>query len=203
MIRVWIHLLVFLLLIACGNTAPGPVVEALQNALRPAESVAAGTLAQQRAAILQDVKNSGVEGPVLLVTLESRQVIAALVPVGSNADATTWLDKSGVSIVTHAGVVTSTRGLGFDVIASDVSGLLASQFLTQTTYTRAFRLLDGSAKLNWVKTQCRSSRSNNVLLETCDTVSFSNKYVFKNNEIWSSRQWLGAEIGYANLERLQ
>ena len=199
-------LLMALLVSACGTASDNPAQSAARAVL------AAGPLGGDRpslealqAAILQAVQQSGSTEPVLLVALPKRKAIASLVVAGVNDGAVTWLDNTGVSVVTRRGVVISTRGLGTDVMASDVSGTLGALRRGGSGYVRLQRVLDGEGHLHDRPLTCEAPRKGAQVIETCRGLAgtVTNSYEMRGGEVSKSRQWLGADIGYAEIARLQ
>ena len=192
-----------LALAACGNTGTGPIAALVQTALRP--DAPRPSMAEQRAQVLAAVATSGSTESVLLVEIPGLQAVASLVIVGRNGDVLTWQDPSGVGIITEGGVLRGTRGLGFDLIASDIRGTQAALRGGPTTYRKRARSLDGSGMLQDITYACNSTRTGNTLSETCrnTTQAFKNMYTLQGDKVVKARQWVSPEVGYLTLERVQ
>ena len=146
--RVGMALAALVLLAACGSESDAPVLNAVRAALEAKrQSGAQPDLDAQQAEIVRIVRGSGHSGPVLMVALPKGNVAASLIVDARNGDVVTWRDATGVSVVTRRGVVISTRGLGHDVMASDVSGTLAALDHGGGGYQRLQRFLDGEGHL--------------------------------------------------------
>lgn len=202
--------MMFLALVACGGAANDPFVSAVRNGVARlgAPSTPPPSLEEQRAAVLQDVAAAGGTDPVLIVELPRQQAVASLVAAAENQGATTWLDANGVSIVTRGGIVIATRGLGNDVMASDVSGsraAVASKSAGSDSYARTQRYLNGEGQLTSLNLRCSARRTSARLEETCTTpqTTITNWYQTKSGNTVASKQWLGPDLGYALLQRLR
>lgn len=81
-------------------------------------------------------------GPVILIEIPRSAQIAAAVPVGRNGDHVTWGTADRRSLTTHHGVITATRGLGQDLMSSDISEpFLTIQTGVSRQATRVHRFL--------------------------------------------------------------
>jgi hypothetical protein len=163
-------------------------------------------LATQQAAILQTVRASKSTAPIIMVTLPQRNAAASLTSAADNRGTVTWLDATGIAVALRGGAVTSTRGLGHDLMAADVSGTLSALRGGAQSYSRRQRYLDGEGQSVDVTLQCTASLGGGEMWETCtaaDGLSVTNTYQVRGGAVASSRQWIGPEIGYASIVRLQ
>ncbi len=204
----WIWVCLGLVVVqSCGTASQTPVVSALRSGVQtlvnpPAPKPA---LAERRAAILRDVAQAGGTAPVLLVTLPTLDAVASLVPAAENQDVMTWIDPSGVSVATRDGLVISTRGLGHDLMASDVSGTQAALAGGPARFDRVHRYLNGENQLLRQTFTCRTETENAGVIERCSdgVTAFENRFELQSGHIKRSTQWLGPDIGFATLERLR
>ena len=196
-----------LILASCGTAADGPVVHAVQSSaqklLKP--EAEKPSLAGRKAAVLRDVERAGGTDPVLLVELPDLDAVASLVIAAKNGTAITWIDPSGVSVVTQHGIVIATRGLGHDLMAADVSGTFSALSGGPNTYQRVHRYLDGEGQLGRQEFQCEAEKTDTGVAETCrgGLTVFDNSFILKAGQVVRSDQWLGPEIGIARLTNLR
>lgn len=192
---------------SCGTAANGPVVRAVKSGAQKLVNPEAEkpSFADRKAAVLRDVEASGGTNPVLLVELPDLDAVASLVIAARNGAAITWIDPSGVSLVTQHGIVIATRGLGHDLMAADVSGTSAALSGGPITYGRVHRYLDGEGQLGRQEFQCAAQKHDTGVAETCrgGLTVFNNSFILKAGQVVRSDQWLGPEIGVARLTSLR
>ncbi len=144
--------------------------------------------------------------PVMLAQLPDIGLADILIFVQANAPYTTWASSDGVSFVFRHGVLTGTRGMGFDLMTADVEETLLGLARGSGQGVRVHRYLDGENQLQPVAFQCRYIRqSNGVISEFCYSLNyqFENQYVLNaQGQIVKSRQWIGPKRGYLVSERL-
>lgn len=195
----------FFLLGSCGTRATDPVWQSVLNGLGnlPGDTLPPVSLSEHQDRIRRLVAEDGGDAPVLMVTLPTRQVVATMMRRASRGGFETWVDGSGISMTMRGGIVVSTRGLGQDVMASDVSGTLAAQTGTgPERYPLTRRRLTPDGALQAHVTQCTFTIRPDAFIETCRGAErFEN--VFARTELDRSRQWLGPALGYAVIERLR
>ncbi|MEP4196547.1 MAG: YjbF family lipoprotein [Aliishimia sp.] len=200
-------ILAVLILTGCGSRAQDPLVQSVRAAVQNVgQTPAAPTpVAQQRLAIIQAIRDAGAEDPILLVALPERSAVATLGVGGDNLGVITWIDAGGVSVALKNGVIVSTRGLGHDLIVSDVSGSVAALKMKRSSHTREQRYLNGEGQLHGIELSCAAELEAKKVTETChsETRRVVNTYELKHNRVIRSRQWLGPELGYAEIEQLQ
>jgi len=205
--KTWSFLCGFLILSACGTSADDPIVGAFLAGARTLSEPQKNTpdLAERRAEVLRDVAATDSDGPVLLVEIPKLDAVASLVIAARNGGAITWIDPSGVSLVTQDGIVISTRGLGNDLMIVDITGIARALNGGAPKFSRLHRYLDGEGQLGRRTFDCDLSKQEDQLIETCDDAKtkFQNTYTLKNARIVSSVQWLGPSIGPAFVEHLR
>lgn len=206
MIRPLRVLLASLLLSACGTESQSPILNLARATLDAnRQDTVKPDIAAQQTAIRQAVLASGTSDPVLMVALPKRNAVATLVLAARNGQAVTWLDSTGVSVVTRRGIVIATRGLGSDVMSSDVSGTLQALDRGGTGYVRTQRFLDGEGHLQERALTCDAARAGPRVTETCQGggATVTNRFELRGSAVVQSWQWLGAGVGFAEITRLQ
>jgi len=157
-------------------------------------------------------------GPILLAGVESRQAYATLTPSGHNRGVVSWVTGDGVSLSFRNGVLVATRGLGQDLMAADVSDVLAALHAGQGPALRIHDYLDGEEQVRrrsfycTIRTEGREtlhiyelSVTTRRLAETCKnpTITFTNRYwISSGNRIRQSHQWAGPLVGYVFTQQL-
>ncbi|THH35103.1 hypothetical protein E4Z66_14850 [Aliishimia ponticola] len=194
-----------LVLSACGTASDSAflrIANTLKQSTMPGQQP---SLEAQRAAVIQTVRNAGQSDPVLMIELPANNAVASTIIGGRNGGAVTWLDATGVSVTTRNGVVIATRGLGYDLMASDMRGTISALSGRTASYGRLHRYLDAEGVLNSVTFSCQPSRNGATLTERCTSGrdSFVNTYQLNGSTVVRSRQWIGPVVGYADLVRLQ
>lgn len=195
---------VLLLTAGCGSRAQDPLWGSLRGLLatdasktKPARSVS-----EQQNDIRRALADQDHTEPLLMVSLHKRGAVATMEMVSQNGAYQTWSDATGIVITLNTGVVTSTRGLGHDILASNVAqAIKALELQRPTRYQRAVRLLSNAGSLSTQSAACELRVAGQRLIETClGDEEFENWYGLST--ALKSRQWLGRDIGYADLEIL-
>ena len=140
-----------------------------------------------------------------------------LVSPGRNGDVETWTTPDQRALSYRQGVLVATRGLGFDLMAADVSGTLAA-LGHGGTYTRKMRYLNGnnqSVYLTFTCTMTVSTPQNMTIngvarniaseVETCTmgAITFTNHYWMAGSQVVKATEWIGPELGYLTTDRNQ
>ena len=196
-----------LALSACGTESNDPVrTTVLNNAKnlfskRGPQQVL--TTAILRARLTPDVRAS-IGASVLIAELPKIKVAAVVAAIAQNGNVITWQAQDGVGISTKAGLLLSTRGIGFDLMSSSVDGPLAMITGHATgTAIREHRHLDGEDQLVLTRFECTYLRSKDYVAESCSNpkLTIENQYwLDQSGDIWRSKQWVGAKNGYMLLE---
>ncbi len=157
--------------------------------------------------------------PTIRVFLESRGASAVLTANSTLGAVTNWTDASGVSVALNQGLVVETRGLGDDMMSSDVSNsLMALKGAFGDAYYERFQTtLGGELETEFRAFQCQVSdrsattikiSSNTVpvtrIVETCSSIGFSVSNTYwqgANGTLWRSRQWISEGVGHMTIER--
>lgn len=122
-------------------------------------------------------------------------------PIAQRDGVVTWQAGTGlsaVSVATRNGVVIATRGLGDDLISSDISGVMAGLAGQADSGQRAYRLLDGDGGQRNLVFICDYDRAEGAWVETCYGAKQDITNTYPSNT-GPSRQWLGPLLGYAEL----
>ena len=157
----------------------------------------------------------------MTISLEEREVAGVVQLRARNGKYTSWLSSDNSLIVTQDGVVTATRGLGDDLMGSEVDAVVrAVGAQSPTSLTRQHKYLDGEDRIATRSFTCevtsRGARSisfggksyaTTLLQERCADAkdSFQNLYWMDRSGrgIVQSRQWISPEIGPMVTRRLK
>lgn len=161
-----------------------------------------------------------VNGPMMLTEFETKQVSITMRPRSKNRSVTTWYSKDWVSLSFDNGVLIETRGLGDDLMSSDVSGTLRmlSGQMGDRYYERFETYLDGEYQSQFRSFRCQRTGSRREVIEifertqattrteeTCYSpdLEYTNIYWRGSDGImWKSQQWVSPSIKYLVTERL-
>lgn len=197
-----------LVLSACGSASDNPLRAILAKNLKQLTSKKSDqqvlTTEILRARLTPEVRTR-IGLPVLIVELPKQKVASVVVETARNGDVTTWWAEDRVGLSTKSGLLISTRGLGFDLMSSDVRGPLALIRARQSgTATRDHRFLDGENQEVLLRFSCTYLGDASSVIESCTAkdLQIENHYWFdQSGEIWRSKQWAGVENGYLLIER--
>ena len=154
----------------------------------------------------------------LRVILPERGAQATLAPVANDAGTVVWQTLDGITLSFRQGILVSTRGLGEDLMTSDVSNRLEmmSGPADGTYYPHIRSYLNGEYQTVFRSYQCRQragaanagSRTpgGRKIEETCVSPQdeFTNTYwLGAAGEVIKSRQWVSPEIGTMETARIQ
>lgn len=163
------------------------------------------------------------DGPLALLHLKRTQTTTVLRQIETNGAYRTWAaygSSDRRSLTTKGGLITATRGLGFDLMSSDVSGVLP--LITgrrNGTAKRVQRYLNGENIIYEIVADCTVTRGpvqafkmgNRSLNATKMTVrctapenEFTNTYLVSGNgRILQAQQWLSPFYGHAFIQQLR
>jgi hypothetical protein len=192
---------------ACGTASDNPLRATVFANLKQLVSKKGDqqvlTTAILRARLTSEVRAS-LGASVLIAELPNQKVAAVVLAVAQNGGVTTWQAGDGVAVNTKAGLLLSTRGVGFDLMSSSVDGPLAMIKGRGTgTAVREHRHLDGEDQLVLTRFECTYLHSKDTVLESCanKNLTIENQYwLDRSGDIWRSKQWSGARNGYMLLE---
>ena len=150
----------------------------------------------------------------LRVVLPATGADATLAPVSRNGDVTVWQTLDGITVSFRRGVLIATRGLGDDLMSSDVEGTLAMLrgANTQAYYPQIRSYLDGEDQTRFRSYQCRRSeraqervglgdetRNLRRVTEHCvspDAEATNTYWLDQAGNVVMSRQWVRPGTGY-------
>lgn len=158
--------------------------------------------------------------PVLITELPKQKIAAVVAQTADNGGHTTWIAGDNVGIYTKAGMLTGTRGIGSDLMFSQIDGPLSIVTGTGNGLApRVMKYLDGNNQVVTHVYECSYVRSGNDVFETCvrddkDTAGTTDRlaeeteqktiensyFVDRSGRIQSSRQWVGESNGYMLIE---
>lgn len=157
--------------------------------------------------------------PTIRVFLESRGASAVLAQASTLGSVTSWTDESDVSVSLNNGVVVETRGLGDDIMSSDVSNSLKALRgdFGDSFYERFQTSLSGELETEFRAFQCQISDRTNAtikinsitlpvtkIVESCATIGFSVSNIYwqgANGVLLRSRQWISEGVGHMTIEQ--
>ena len=160
-----------------------------------------------------------IEGSLIIVEVPSAPSQAGLSVAGTNGPYVTWAAENSTLVITNRGIVTGSRGLGFDLMNADVSGTLSAMAQGGGTAVRVHRYLDGVGKVLERRFECRVSAGGQEVVrlifgsvlteaftERCEGELggvFENRYwrAIGTSEMMKSVQWLSPEVGNLLIER--
>ena len=216
---------------ACGNragvrdefaaaqavfTATRAVVQGDRAAAQPGTSLLTQAQPEQvRAAI------APLTGPLKALIVLKKNESAVLLFEGRNGRHEHWVTPSGQTFTLMGGVLTGTRGLGYDLMSAEADGsadLIRRRTLGNTD--KVMRFLDGSDDETPVALKCTVSprgaetltlltgavRHTTKMRETCISGRFTSNnfyWVDGRGTVVQSRQWAGAETGEIILQTLR
>lgn len=209
--------LIGLALTGCTNRpSEQTLFSEVKSRLKPKEKQVPLDAQQMRQEIQQAL--SIVDGPLSLVSFEGPGTSAVIRVVETNGAYRTW-GSWGISerrsLTTKNGIITATRGLGRDLLSSDIDSVLA---LISSRHSgvanRVQRYLDGNNEVVVIEASCTVTNAgalpgkSNVykVTEQCvaDHHRFDNQYnVSASGEILMASQWLGEYFGQSRIEKLR
>jgi len=160
-----------------------------------------------------------IETPLILAILPQQGLFSSLNLLTVNGGVGTWTTPDEITVSFRDGVLVSTRGLGQDMMTSDMSGTLAALNGRASGYYRRFQgTLDGQSGIDYRTFQCRvASRAPETIViveraqattrteEACASPGLEVTNVYwrgSDGVMWKSRQWINEDIGYLETERL-
>ncbi len=205
--------LVCLTVVAGCSNAPDNQVTAgtiTKSIFTGRKSVPAPT-AQQIAA---DVSKAlaATDAPLILLMIPERQAVTVMQKLEQNQGYDTYGTGDRRSITLRGGMLSGTRGLGNDIMSSDINAVRALVSARKAgTAQRFMRYLDGEElTISEVRT-CNvyvtgSDSMTTHVSETCagDGADFTNTYrVTPGGRITQSRQWHSPAIQYLTIQNLR
>lgn len=217
--RTWIVAALVALLAGCGNGGDSPLGLALSGVV---SSLGQGSArAKTDAALARQLTPevlARAKRPLMLAELPSRDARATFVIGGENRGHVTWLGADGIGLILRGGLLTATRGLGEDLLASETGAAEAAVRRGSGSATRGHRSLGGENQViarNFACTYASEGREvieivgtrrdTRRVAERCagDGIRFANRYwIGGDGLVWKSVQWIGPAVGSVTLTRL-
>ncbi|MEM1100176.1 MAG: YjbF family lipoprotein [Pseudomonadota bacterium] len=220
-----LSLLALLALSACGTSGGGvPGGPAASAAIARIGAIfgrggeAAPPPALTRAAL------AGTTIPILQVGIPSRQATALFTSAAVNGPSITWISgatpgQGGITVTTESGLLVATRGLGADLMSSDVSGPVTALARGGGRYRRDIVFLDGEDQAVSLTPECVMEavgpeeiiiveRRHRVVryVENCvgaGGLAFSGVYWLEGGRLRASQQWTGRVLGQVAVNVVQ
>lgn len=159
--------------------------------------------------------------PAILILVENREALGTMFQVQNTGNTTAWLSGDNSMITLNQGLLMASRGLGWDLMSSDVTASARHIHSGKTgSVTRVSRHLDGDDQMITDVFSCeiesrgaREIEISNVVYNTrlmqerCESgdTSFESLYWvgIHGEGIMQSRQWASVEIGIVSILHLQ
>lgn len=217
-----------LTLAACGSDQnQGAASKALLQTMKAAAAKlgggakpgAAETTAASPASLIGAALKA-TKGPVMIAVIEKRSTVAILGLAQQNGNYQTWMAADRRTLSFNRGVLSSSRGLGDDLMSSksDQSAALITARKAGSA-RRSYQYLNGLGYTTNLPVQCavapgprekidigEVSAMTTRVAELCQNgpLKVQNLYwVDGRGLILKSRQWLGHRVGYVTIQRLR
>lgn len=142
---------------------------------------------------------------LLSAKIPARSAEALLILVAVNQGVETWQTGDDVSISMRNGVVVGTRGLGSDVIASDVSQTLAALAGRQAgpyAVTRSYLTADNQIERVTATCTMAGADAQGLRVESCKSPQgdyLSTYRLDASGRVAASSQWIGPQVQDLNM----
>jgi hypothetical protein len=163
---------------------------------------------------------ASTQAPIALFTAEDRQLQFLMLEIERNAPHRTFGSSSRQTVSFRGGMMSSTRGLGGDLMSSDSAALYALVSSRQSGQARyVIRFLTPEDKTIERSFDCSVSAAAKVpvqageiniqaqgMVTVCNGGGFSFSNVFAVNsagQIVTARQWMGDALGYFTMQMLR
>lgn len=162
---------------------------------------------------------ASIDGPLLLVEIPDRDAEAGLQPIGLRNGHRLWRTGDGITMSFREGVLSSTRGLGTDLMSTDLDEVVRALRNRSGEAVRLHQYLDGEERIETRAFVCdyenlgrgrietlRGAVNALHIQETCVTSdrSIQNDYWRSDDGVMrKSRQWVGPFIGYLTVEQIK
>jgi hypothetical protein len=155
---------------------------------------------------------------LLLFAPVTEDVASVFAAASRNRGVQTWVSDEGESLSLRNGVIIATRGLGNDVMATDISQVYPALVRGIGRALRINDYLDGEDRIVREQYTCeigtlrretleifQRKHETRVISETCagEGGSFRNLYwIDTAGLIWQSRQWISPRVGAVDIQIL-
>lgn len=208
-------------LIGCGSKGNAPALtDQLVATVKSTIQQRKASNAPQAAAAVTRAQVEQSTVPLLRLTIGETGSQATAAELARNGDTATYFMGTGQAIYLRGGLMTGTRGLGYDLMSLDMPFRSVADALKGGSYTRVHRYLDSenritkptancSMRVESTQTLTQLERQYQVrhVVETCsgDGVSFQNTYDLdaRTTQVWRSSQWVGPVAEHALIEQLK
>ncbi|SFR02022.1 YjbF family lipoprotein [Poseidonocella sedimentorum] len=158
---------------------------------------------------------AATEAPVILVTSESTGLAGYLVEIETNGPVHTFGTSDRRSMSFNGGLLVATRGLGDDLMSTDVTAALAAlrgatgavTAGPEFTARREVLLLGGAGGSERFVFDCTYARvEDGVVTERCagPEARFTNSFsVGPDGHLLRSRQWISPNLGSVDIQHLR
>jgi len=183
---------------------------------------AAGAAQKQTGQVLNRQMINDSKYEIVLAKINKLGVVNILQKTAQNGTRKTYRSPAGFSITLDDGLITATRGLGFDLMAQGTDIPIKNMFsnhTVETPYKRQYRYLNTDNRLETALFICfmtyQGQETINVVgnnyvtgkySETCqsETSHFENQYWVGRNRatIWKSTQMIHPNLGTITLQKL-
>ncbi len=219
MIRKLLSASALVLAAACSSGGPSPIVTVVKSVVLPSKDEAETKAAPAPITRERIVKNGLA---MIRARLETDEKASILTAFSVNNGYVTFANSTRQSINLRGGLITATRGIGQDLLsvihsANDPVATQTLPDLWPESYRRGYRFAGKGPEGDVLTFACNVRRLPATTIEiveiSYDTVefrescvapdrSFTNTYFaeVETGQIWKSRQWVGAELGYISLE---
>lgn len=201
------------LLAACGNDTSRPdigastLVNVAKGVVGREETPASPTAAQLREAITPEFRAQSGNKPLIIATSLRVPVSSIMTMFAQNGDVRTYLSPDVISFSLRNGVVIASRGLGFDLMSADVSGVLPRVRAGSGRAVRVHRYLDGENQEVLRSFVCDfSTVAPRTVVEDCKSpdIEFQNRYVLDGaGNIAVSEQWISPKLQSYRIEEIR
>lgn len=211
-----------LMLASCSNqeggaqTAGGLLIQFILSERNRGDS-APDTFAIETSVTREQVAE--IPAPMVVIYLPERQSWGSLQEVSRNGAYQTFISSDAIALTLQNGVLVSSRGFDFDLLASDPSTTLSALRGNSGSYTRELRFLSPLSTVEVRRFTCslQAAGQDNIVIayvthrtrrvdETCSdgTDEYVNSYwLDQGNIIRKSRQWISREMGQIDIYTLK
>ena len=156
-------------------------------------------------------------GDLLLVTLTSREAVAAMTKAQVNGDVITWISPGAVTMTFDRGILIGTRGFNDDLMGVDAHMTRAAIDAGGGTVNRAHSFLDSEDRIITRQMHCTVTRIGTETLTTVEgpreavkfeeactgaQLIFTNKYWMQGDTMIRSSQAVSAGVGFIQADQL-
>lgn len=203
----------FAALVACG---PLNTDSPARKGYELARGLITGGDAEEQPVITEALLNAGEDG-ILFLTLRQQGVVLPMTLVGRSGAVETWKGPTGITVSFEDDIFVASRGLGYDLMGADPTGVAAAIAAGGGTATREHSFLNSLDQTEFYSLNCDITQIGveEVELPTGpqDLTKFEEecaggRLVFKNEywtdsdgEILRSIQVLSPSIGFVLVER--